>query len=122
MLLFLWRKVARLLGVPAVHRRAMPQLGALALGEEQADAAPAAGDGGGVGARRRPALAEDRVRPLRRVAAQRQSKPEQITQRRRDDVGARRLRRAHDDHPGRAASRDEIAQQLGELLTLPAAR
>ena len=67
---------------------------------------------------RGPALAEDRVRGLRRVAAQRQPEPEQVAQRRRHDVGGRLLRRGAHDHAGGAAAGDEVAQQLGELALL----
>ena len=88
----------------------------LALGEQVADAALRAGDRRGVRAGRRPALPEDRVRRLRRLAPHRQPEPEQVAQRRRHDVGARLLRRRAHDHAGRAAAGDQVAQQLGELL------
>ena len=64
--------------------------------------------------RRGPAGAEDRVRRVAGVAAQREPEPEQVTQRRRDDVGGGLLRRGAHDHPGRAAARDQIPEQLGD--------
>ena len=67
------------------------------------DAALTARDRRGVRAGRRPALAEDRVRRLRRVAAQREPETEQVAQRGRDDVGRGFLRRGTDDRACGAA-------------------
>ena len=44
--------------------------------------------------------------------------PNRSLQRGGHDVGAGLLRRRHDDHAGRPAARDQVTQQLGELLAL----
>src|SRR5690349_37016 len=84
--------------------------GQYVLGEEKPDAALGGRDGGGVVAEARPALAEDRVRGLRRGAAHREAEPEEVAQRGRDDVGCGLLGGGDDDDAGGAAAGDEIAQ------------
>ena len=62
-----------------------------------------------------PALAEDRVGGLGRRAAQRHAEDEEVPHEGRDDVVGGLLGGGDDDHPGRPAPRDQVAQRLGEL-------
>ena len=65
-----------------------------------------------------PALAEDGVGGLGRGAAQRHAKAEEVADEGRDDVVGGLLGGGDDDHPGRPAPRDQVAQRLGELVAL----